>query len=105
MLVLRDEKSAEGSRFLSAEVKANGDLLISGLDYGPGVYEILGEQEYEWYWTVKVEHVGLLVDAMAGEGDVLSLLKTHFMNDQAAGLHEFLIKNEIPYESWSRMGD
>lgn len=105
-VVLRDVKDADGSRYLAAERKPSGDIVIEGQDLGPGVERFTGCYEYEWIWTIKAADVGRLAEALGGTGErVLELLAEMFGADKAAGLRAFLSENEVAHEVWSRMGD
>ncbi len=42
---------------------------------------------------------------VASQENMLKQLKRRFSGDKAAGLCQFLLENEIPFESWSRIGD
>jgi hypothetical protein len=104
-IILRQEGSKNDSRYLSAELKNNGDLVFEGQDIGNGVKAIFGMSEYEWYWTVKATDIETLQNALGSQGPILELLKQNFSNEKAADLYAFLNNNNIPFESWSRMGD
>ena len=104
-IILRQVNNPGDYRFLGAEINSLGDLVIKGQDIGSEVEQIFGFREYEWCWTIKVENILLFQKAIAEEGEILELLEKHFSNDNAAGLHEFMQKHEIPFESWSRIGD
>lgn len=105
-VVLRDIKDDDGSRYLAAERKPSGDIVIEGQDLGPGVERFLGCYEYEWIWTIKAADVGRLAEALGGTGErVLELLAEKFGADKAAGLRAFLSESAVAHEVWSRMGD
>ena len=42
---------------LEAVVTAAGDLVLEGQDIGPGVERIFRDSDYEYWHTVKAEHV------------------------------------------------
>ncbi len=106
IIVLRTENSIEDNRFLSVELKNNGDLVIHGIDSGSGVKKIFDFYEYEWYWTIKQSDVHLIHEVLGNpDSDTLSVMKENFSDDNAANLHQFLTENSIPFESWSRTGD
>jgi hypothetical protein len=42
---------------------------------------------------------------MGGKGNIIDLLEKNFCNEKAADLYEFMQKHNIPFESWSRIGD
>ena len=101
-VVLREERNQRGYRFLSAEIKGNGDLVFEGQDIGGDVEGAFGSREYEWYWTVKELDIPKFKKAIGGDDEILVLLKNSFTNDKAAGLYAFMQENEIPFESYSR---
>ena len=104
-ITLREERKSGDYRFLGAEIKDNGDLIFEGQDLGKGVKGAFGCTEYEWYWTIKKSDIPKLQQAIGGVGNILSLLEEHFGNKKASALFEFMLKHDIPFESWSRIGD
>ena len=104
-IVLREERTGTDYRYLGAEIKENGDLVIAGQDLGSGVEGAFGASEYEWSWTVKANGITKLQEAIGGEGSILALLKQDFSDENAAGLHDFMSSKNIPFETWSRVGD
>ena len=104
-VVLREERRVGGYRFLGAEIKDNGDLVFEGQDLGSGVEGTFGSSEYEWYWTVKAPDISKLRNAIGGKGNILKILEKRFGDEKAAGLYEFMQEHNIPFESWSRIGD
>lgn len=104
-VVLRNEKTANDYRYLSAEIKENGNLVFEGQDLGSGVEGAFSSSEYEWYWTIKSDDIHLFKNAMGTNGNILTELKQTFSNENAAELYEFMNSNNIPFESWSRIGD
>lgn len=104
---LRNIHDASGSRFLEARLEASGDLLFEGQDLGAGVEEYFGAglREYEWSWTVRAQDIHLLEAALGVPADLLEALGQRFSGDAAAGLVGFLRDHDVPYESWSRVGD
>lgn len=104
-IVLREERKSGDYRFLGAEVKDNGDLVFEGKDLGSGVKAVFDCVEYEWYWTIKAANIPKFKDAIGENGDILELLEKNFSHEKAAGLSDFMNKNDIPFEFWSRIGD
>jgi hypothetical protein len=104
-VVLRNVDDAQGTRHLQVSLKREGDLVIEGQDLGAGVKSALGVYEYEWAWTIRAADVPLLLDALGATSDVLLALREQFSDDRAADLGSFLESHDIPYETWSRMGD
>lgn len=105
MVVLRNENNSSGTRYLSAELGANGDLLFQGRDYGKGVKDIFDYSEYEWAWTVKKEHFTKLAELLGNYDELLVLIQQHFSGTKAANIQTFLETHQIPIEVWSRIGD
>ncbi|MFK8012341.1 MAG: hypothetical protein AB8B80_09890 [Marinicellaceae bacterium] len=103
-VVLRNENNNEDSRYLSAQINSNGELVFHGQDIGSGVEKIFGFVEYEWSWTIKKQDITQFENVMGG-GNILLQVEKHFSGEKAADLFDFLKKNEIPFESWSRTGD
>ena len=108
-VVLRDELSPKGSRYLSARLSENGDLSIEGQDLGSGVEEFWGAglREYEWTIVVGAIHIGKVVAALGGTDgdDVLSLLAARCSDNERYASKDFLEKQGIPVEFWNRVGD
>ncbi|MBI4287678.1 MAG: hypothetical protein HY671_04515, partial [Chloroflexi bacterium] len=50
------EEIGETSRFVSAGINDNGDLVISGQDVGKNIQELFGDSDYEYWVTVLSEH-------------------------------------------------
>ncbi|MGP0173403.1 hypothetical protein ACSVIJ_16190 [Pseudomonas sp. NCHU5208] len=91
--------------FSALKIKENGNLVFEGQDLGDGVEGAFGCSEYEWYWTIKKQDIPRFKEAIGGNGNILNLLGEKFSNDKAANLYEFMQNHNIPFESWSRIGD
>lgn len=104
-VILREERSTGDYRFLGAEIKKDGNLVFEGQDLGSGVESAFGCSEYEWYWTVKKQDIPKFKEAIGGNGNILKLLGENFSGKKAANLYEFMQNNNIPFESWSRIGN
>lgn len=108
-IVIREEHSGKGSRYLSARITENGDLSIEGQDLGPGVEEFWGAgfREYEWIITVRAAHFPQLIAALGGmDGDnPLSLLAARCSEDERYASKSFLEDRGVPIEFWSRVGE
>lgn len=108
-VTLRSIRDSEGTRYLSASLNANGDLVIDGQDLGPGVEAFFGPgiREYEWARTVRRPHVPTLLAALGGPPgeDILVVLARRFSGDAAAGLDQAIAAAGVPVEHWSRTGD
>lgn len=108
-VTLRDHRDKLGRRYLGATLTADGTLRIEGQDLGVGVEQVFGpgNREYEWAWTIRPSNVAKLGEALnAGKNvGVLAALEQRFSGEAAAGLQTFLDEHDVPYESWSRIGD
>lgn len=96
---------AEGSRWIDAELRTDGALVIDGQDLDPPVG--LGGGEYEWAITVRPGDVPTVVRALGGQSgdDVLDLLASH--RDEVVGAGELTWLHGIGLQPafWSRIGD
>ena len=57
---------------LTAILKVSGDLVLEGQDLGAGVKSVFGDSDFEYWRTVKAEHVPQVL---------LHLLKDRFQTD------------------------
>jgi hypothetical protein len=77
-VVLWKSRDVGGWRALWARLTADGSLHIDGQDLGSGVEALwgAGNTEYEWWWTVRPDHMPAAVAALGGNpgDDVLALL-------------------------------
>jgi len=103
--VLRDERTEGDVRYLSATYSTEGNLVIEGQDIGDGVEAAFGCREYEWTWTIARADLPKLLAALHAESSLLNALEVRFRGPAAAQLGSFLKENNVPYESWSRIGD
>jgi hypothetical protein len=68
-----DDRPADKSHYeLTAIVKETGDLVLEGYDIGPTVEKCKGDIDYEYWRTVKAEHVPLVL---------LHLIKDRFKDE------------------------
>jgi len=104
-VVLRNERTERGVRYLGAKYAENGDLLIEGQDIGDEVKSIFGYIEYEWSWTIKSADLPKLASALGVNSNLLGALKERYSGKAAAELGKFLKENEIPHTFWNRIGD
>ena len=72
---------------LIAEIKDNGDLVLSGYDCGQSVKEFFGDFDHEYWLTVKIENVSAVL---------LHLIKENFKNDTE--FREWLEERNIQFE-------
>jgi len=85
------EQSGETSIHISAEIRENGDLQLSGQDVGKGPQEIFDDPDYEYWLTVPAAQKDLLL---------LALLESLYKGDPCAisKLRELLEAKKIPVE-------
>lgn len=87
---LIESKSERISVDLSAEITDEGDLLLSGCDFGELVKERFGDFDYEYWLKVKGEYKDTIL---------LYLIRERFAND--AEFKAWLNENRIPNDFWS----
>jgi hypothetical protein len=86
-----DYKTKENeTHSLIAEIKDNGDLVLSGYDSGQSVKEFFGDFDHEYWLTIKVDNVFSVL---------LHLIKENFKNDTE--FREWLEKRNIEFEFYS----
>lgn len=103
--ILRDERSEGDLRYLGATYSSEGNLVIEGQDLGNAVEAAFGYREYEWTWTIARADLPKLAAALDTSSDLMAALEKRFDGPAAAGLAAFLQERQIPYQSWSRVGD
>ncbi len=88
---------------LDAHLARNGDLCLEGQDLGPKVEELTGDDEYEYFLTVRAEHVGAVAAALACQRDnLLAALRDAYANETFTGtadLKALLDRLGIPSET------
>lgn len=88
-----DRRSGEKEHYvLDAVIKDNGDLSLEGFDIGEFVKEYWGDSDYEYWLTIKAEHLPTLL---------LHLLKECFdrkIFTSDSEFKEWLKEREIPSE-------
>lgn len=107
-LILRAERSRDGSNSYHLEVRrdADGCILIEGQDLGATPAAFWGSREYEWTMRIPAQAVPRYVEALGGDpdrDDLLDLLAAKSGDGYAS--RSFLDKAGISYEFWSRVGD
>lgn len=97
---LRAEDDGVDRRFLDAYIDAEGNLHIDGQDLGPGTAIVSSDGEYEWFETIRAEHLprlkGLL--GMAPNEDLLDALMRKWSGPRAGDLEMLLKDSDIPVE-------
>jgi hypothetical protein len=97
---LRNEHTGRDRRFLGAFLDANGDLHIDGQDLGPATTPVSPDGEYEWFATIRSEHVPQLVELLGGDTDtdILDLLEEHYTGAGSYELERILRDGGLPVE-------
>ncbi|MBA2436349.1 MAG: hypothetical protein H0V54_14935 [Chthoniobacterales bacterium] len=85
------EHKGEPSTYISAGIKDNGDLEMSGIDIGKSVEERFGSEDYE-YWVT--------VPAKQKDAVLLSLLEAHYRGSGMAevSFKQLLTEKGIPFK-------
>jgi len=99
-VILREEHDGLDGRFLWAYLDENGALHIDGQDIGPSTAPVSADGEYEWFSTIKPEHLPRLVEVLAGKpgADILDLLAETYTGPRAAEMERILRESGIPVE-------
>lgn len=97
---LRNERTGQNSGYLDAFVDARGDLHIDGQDLGPSTAPVSPAGEYEWFSTVRSEHMSQLVGLLGGDAatDILDLLEEHYTGASSYKLERILREGDVPVE-------
>jgi hypothetical protein len=75
-MVIVELRSAGINYTLSADIRANGDLVLEGHDLSAWLEESLGRDEYEYFYTVRAHEVSRLRELFgAGEDDLLERIR------------------------------
>ena len=86
-----DYKTKENEKHsLIAEIKDNGNLVLSGYDCGQSVKEFFGDFDHEYWLTVKSENVSSVL---------LYLIKERFKDDTE--FKEWLERKNIKFQFYS----
>jgi hypothetical protein len=91
-VVLRDERSGDDSRHLTADLTENGDLRLVGQHVGPGAGPVSSDGEYEW------------VAVAPEDTDVLEQLETRPTGPTSYEIERRIRAAEIPCRVWSYAG-
>ena len=85
------EEKGEISRYIDAEIRRNGDLVLSGQDVGRLPKEFWGDSDYEWWVSVSADEkddvlLALLETLYGGDGSAIEefrkLLDAHGIPSQ-----------------------
>ena len=104
MVVLRNERHGQDIRHLEAYLEPDGSLTLAGHDIGPGTAPVSSDGEYEWWRTIRVEHLPRLLELLdlPSDGNVLDLLSS-FTGRRSYKLEQVIRESDIPVETsvWS----
>jgi hypothetical protein len=75
---------------LVAEIKENGDLVLSGYDCGQSVKEFFGDFDHEYWLTVKAENLSSVI---------LYLIKDRFKTDTE--FRDWLNEKDVQFDFYS----
>ena len=90
-ITIYDYKTKENEiHSLVAEIKENGDLVLSGYDCGQSVKDFFGDFDHEYWLTVKAENVSSVI---------LCLIKDRFKTD--VEFREWLEEQNIQFNFFS----
>ena len=88
---------------LEASFGEDGDLWLIGQDLGPRVEELTGEDEYEYFLTVRAEHLPAVATALACKrAYLLAALRDAYAARRFVGtadLKAFLAERGVPCET------
>jgi len=101
-VILRHIKKPEEKRehYLSAELRENGDLFISGWDVTPVAEAFTGDSEYEYEKTIKCNDLPALRSAfnIPAEENILDFLMKNFSGEKSFELERQLTAKNIKVE-------
>jgi hypothetical protein len=103
VVTLRDETGPGGTRHLRARFRECGDLVIEGHDLGPGTKPVSSDGEYEWFITIRREHLDRLRASIGAdsEEDLLSFLERNFSGTASYELEPNIRAGDVPREFFS----
>jgi hypothetical protein len=78
------------SVYISAEITASGDLLLSGQDTGSAVSAIWGDSDYEYWLSVPASATGAALRALLESQDSLAAFDTVPESQRAVALLELV---------------
>jgi hypothetical protein len=98
--MLRDEQDGPDRRYLWAYLTPDGALHVDGQDLGPATAPVSADGEYEWFRTIRAEHLPQLVELLGGEPgtDVLNLLAERYTGENTGELERVLRESGLPVE-------
>lgn len=108
LIILRDERHADGSHHLRGRLRDDGSFVIEGHDLGAIPQGFWGRDEYEWTITLDPAAVTQLIDVLEGtpeQQDPLTILEMRLREDEHRATRSFLEEHGIPFKFWSRVGE
>jgi hypothetical protein len=87
-ITIYDFKTEENeTHSLFAEIKENGDLVLSGYDCGESIKKFYGDFDHEYWLTIKAENLSSII---------LYLIKDRFKSDTE--FREWLDEKDISFK-------
>ena len=98
-VTLRHEVDGEDRRSLWAEMTAEGNLLISGQDLGPATGIVSPDGEYEWFKTIRAEHLPAFRELLGirDHEDLLTALEDRWSGKHSHELEAKLRDETLPF--------
>lgn len=105
-VTLYSYKNSEIKISIKAYFDEKNQLIIEGYDIGSRVEELLGDSDYEYFYTVKPREVGKLYKFYELEKDdqinLLKKIKRNFGGNAAySKFGKFMDDNKIKYEAFT----
>lgn len=96
---LRAEIIGPDSRYLSAKVDGNGDLVLSGQDLGPATSMVSSDGEYEYWITVEAAHIPVLLARLGASerSDILEVLALSWTGERSYELERIIRNDDVPH--------
>jgi hypothetical protein len=99
VVTLRSEEVGDSAFHLRAYLR-DGDLVLEGQDFGPITAVMSPDGEYEYWITVRAEHLPALRDQLAIEpgADLLDTLVADWSGPRAVELERAVRNGAVPSE-------
>jgi hypothetical protein len=99
-VTLRSERQGRGSRSLWVYLDAHGSLHIDGQDLGAGTATVKSDGEYEWFKTVRSEHLPQLAESLgaATPSDIVDVLAQRYAGAASYEFEKILKESGIPVQ-------
>jgi len=99
-VTLRDEKDGRDWRHLCAYLDDRGNLHIDGQDLGPAASIVGDDGEYEWFETIRAEHLPRLLFLLGAKAsdDILDVLEQKWSGPRSYELERLLRETDFPLE-------